>query len=61
MAKKLKAGVIGLGMGGGHLAGYLTHPMSKWLRLRTAARIAVRFFRRIIRHSKAKSITKARR
>ena len=26
MAKKLKAGVIGLGMGGGHLAGYLTHP-----------------------------------
>lgn len=26
MAGKLKAGVIGLGMGGGHLAGYLAHP-----------------------------------
>ena len=26
MAEKLKAGVIGLGMGSGHLAGYLTHP-----------------------------------
>ena len=26
MSKKLKAGVIGLGMGGGHLAGYLDHP-----------------------------------
>ena len=26
MGKKLKAGVIGLGMGGAHLAGYLTHP-----------------------------------
>lgn len=26
MSKKLKAGVIGLGMGGGHLAGYLAHP-----------------------------------
>ena len=26
MAEKLRAGVIGLGMGGGHLAGYLAHP-----------------------------------
>ncbi len=26
MAKMLKAGVIGLGMGGNHLAGYLAHP-----------------------------------
>ncbi len=26
MSKKLKAGVIGLGMGSAHLAGYLTHP-----------------------------------
>ena len=26
MARKLKAGVIGLGMGSAHLAGYLTHP-----------------------------------
>ena len=26
MKKKLKAGVIGLGMGGAHLAGYLQHP-----------------------------------
>ena len=26
MSSKLKAGVIGLGMGGGHLAGYLNHP-----------------------------------
>lgn len=26
MAKKIKAGVIGLGMGGAHLQGYLTHP-----------------------------------
>ena len=26
MTKKLKAGVIGLGMGSGHLAGYLAHP-----------------------------------
>ncbi len=26
MAEKLKAGVIGLGMGSAHLAGYLTHP-----------------------------------
>ena len=26
MSAKLKAGVIGLGMGGGHLSGYLSHP-----------------------------------
>ncbi len=26
MGKKLKAGVIGLGMGGAHLGGYLAHP-----------------------------------
>ena len=26
MCAKLKAGVIGLGMGGGHLSGYLSHP-----------------------------------
>ncbi len=61
MAKKLKAGVIGLGMGGGHLAGYLTHPDVEVVAIADRHEIAVRFFRRIIRHSKAKSITKARR
>ena len=58
MSAKLKAGVIGLGMGRGHLSGYLSHPDVEVV---AAAKTAVRFFPTAGRNSRAKSTPKASR